>query len=132
MIIDEIWNKGALDLADELFTSDYVNHGGLIPDLARGPDAIIVSVLLYRLAFPSLRIVVEDVLTEGDTVVLHWAAHGTQTPDETAKAALVGVTTSRFAGRQIAESWTYWDAEDMPRRFSLVPHRTDRHHAFQA
>src|SRR5438874_1746416 len=38
--IDEIWNLGKPDLADLLFAPDYVNHGGLIPDLVRGPEAI--------------------------------------------------------------------------------------------
>jgi hypothetical protein len=130
--IEEIWNQGALDLADELFACDYVNHGGLIPDLPRGPEAIKISVLLYHLAFPSLFIAVKDLFTEGEMVVLHWAACCTHAPEETAKTALVGVTILRFGGRQIAESWTYWDAGDVSRQFGLVPHGTDRHGSVQA
>jgi SnoaL-like polyketide cyclase len=117
VVIEEIWNNGALDLADGLFAYDYVNHGGLIPDLTRGPEAIKISVLLYRLAFPGMFVVEEDLLIEGDMVVLHWAAYGTLASEETVKAALVGVTICRFAGRQIAESWTYWDPEDACRLF---------------
>ena|SRR5829696_5872745 len=56
------------------------------------------------------RIVVEDLFTDRDLVVLHWAAHSTHPSNKSVKPALVGVTTCRFAGRQIAESWTYWDA----------------------
>ena len=36
-VIDAIWNGGDLDVADELFASDYINHNGLIPDIVRGP-----------------------------------------------------------------------------------------------
>src|SRR5215208_2453815 len=89
MVIDEIWNQGTLDLADGLFASGYVNHGGLIPDLTRGPEAIKISVLLCRLAFPGVFIVEEDMLIEGDMVVLHWAAHSTHPSNKSVKPALV-------------------------------------------
>src|SRR3954465_13578859 len=52
----EIWNGGNLDLADNLFASDYFNHGGIIPDLVRGPEAIKISVVMCRSAFPSLQV----------------------------------------------------------------------------
>ncbi len=44
--LEAIWNQGALEVADVLFAPDYVNHGGLIPDLMRGPEAIKLSVAL--------------------------------------------------------------------------------------
>ena len=53
--VEAIWNRGALEAADALFAPDYVNHGGLIPDLVRGPEAIKVGVALYRTAFPGPR-----------------------------------------------------------------------------
>lgn len=39
-VVEEIWNRGKLDVADVLFASDYINHAGLIPDFVRGPEAI--------------------------------------------------------------------------------------------
>ena len=76
-VIEEIWNGGDLELADQVFAPDYVNHGGLIPDLVRGPEAIKVSVAVYRLAFPEFRVAVVDLLAQGQTVALRWAAHRT-------------------------------------------------------
>jgi len=32
--IEAIWNRGDLDVADELFAPDYVNHDGVISDLS--------------------------------------------------------------------------------------------------
>jgi SnoaL-like polyketide cyclase len=107
-VIEEIWNQGALDLTDILFAPDYVNHGGLIPDLVRGPEAIKFSVALYRLAFPALQIAIEDLSVESGIATLRWTARGTPAGS---KRALTGVTLGRFAGRQIAESWTFWNAE---------------------
>src|SRR5688572_2394875 len=56
--IDEIWNQGVLETADALFAPAYINHGGLIPDLVRGPEAIKVGVALYRTAFPDFHVAV--------------------------------------------------------------------------
>src|SRR5512135_2129870 len=72
--IEAIWNRCQLEVADELFAPDYVNHGGLIPDLLHGPEAVKFSVAFYRRAFPDLRISIEELSTEGETVVLHWTA----------------------------------------------------------
>jgi hypothetical protein len=133
LVIEELWNQGALDLADELFAHDYVNHGGLIPDVVRGPEAIKLSVALYRLAFPALEIAIDELAVDGEIATLRWTARGMSTdggvPNATAGVprALVGVTLSRFAGRQIVESWTYWDAEGEVSRLGLIPNGSDRH-----
>jgi len=132
LVIEEIWNQGALDLADLLFAPDYVNHGGLIPDVVRGPEAIKFSVALYRLAFPALQIAIDDLAVEGEMTTLRWTARGMPAADWVPNAAagvqsaLVGVTLSRFAGRQIVESWTYWDAEGEVSRFGPTPLLSER------
>jgi len=76
-VIAEIWTLGHLEAADLLFAPTYVNHGGLVPDLVRGPEAIKISVALYRSAFPTLQITIESVVAEGELVELCWAAHCT-------------------------------------------------------
>jgi hypothetical protein len=37
-VIEAIWNRGDLDVADELFAPGFVNHNGLIMDLVFGPQ----------------------------------------------------------------------------------------------
>ena len=114
-MVEDIWNEGDLALADVLVAPGYVNHGGLIPDVARGPEAIKLAVALYRVAFPTFHITVETLAAEGEMVDLRWAAHRTPStvrvgeihdnPQET----LRGSTRSRLADDQIAESWMRWD-----------------------
>lgn len=119
--LEAIWNRGRLDLADGLFAPDYVNHGGLIPDLVRGPEAIKFSVALYRAAFPGLRISVETLLARGDTVALRWAAHRRVSDSDEAGAdtgtenSLMGMTFGRLAGGLIVESWTCWEHQTASR-----------------
>jgi hypothetical protein len=113
LVIEGIWNHGDLEMADALFTSDYVNHGGLIPDLVRGPEAIKLSVALYRIAFPAFEITVDELTSEQDALVLRWVAHSRPLvldgPADT-KGGLRGITRCRLHDGRIAESWTVWDS----------------------
>ena len=104
-VVDEIWNGGNVDLADELFSIDYVNHGGLIPDVVKGPEGVKFSVALYRTAFPGLSVRVDSLYSSGGTVHVRWTARA-----RVADHALSGaMRTSVVAGR-IVESWTSWDS----------------------
>jgi predicted SnoaL-like aldol condensation-catalyzing enzyme len=126
-VVEAIWNRGELAVADELFAPDYVNHNGLIPDLVRGPEAIKLSVALYRAAFPHLHIMVEEVRTDGEMVVLRWLAHNAAPGAAASRAArgpagtVTGSTRTRVVGDQIAESWTDWDRVGVLRRLGLIP-----------
>jgi hypothetical protein len=52
---EELWNKGNLSLADELFDPNYAHHDPSTPDVGRGPEGEKKRVALYRTAFPDLR-----------------------------------------------------------------------------
>ncbi len=111
--VEAIWNRGDLDVADELFAANYVNHQGLIADLL-GPEAIKISAALYRVAFPGLHVDVEGLSTVEDTAVLRWTASYTSDKQEKGGLAsrpnsLTGTTRSRIAAGKIIESWTEWD-----------------------
>lgn len=111
-VIEEIWNQGELDLADDLFTADYINHAGPIEYLVRGPEAIKMYVALYRAAFPSVHITVDDVNAHGDTVVLSWTARRARAATATRSTPagnqdhVAGLTRSRLVDGKIVESWT--------------------------
>ena len=122
-VIDEIWTKGDLEVADRLFTPEYTNHGGLIPDLVQGPEAIKVSVTMYRLAFPGLQIVVDDLSVDGNTATLRWEARtgasssGAPRHDADETVSMAGAMVVRFEDGRIAESWTSWNQAEALRRF---------------
>lgn len=114
VVIEQIWNRGKLEIADELFTHDYVNHGGLIPDLLRGPEAIKLSVALYRNAFPTFRIVIDELTTDNGAMVLRWVAHckpSVMDVPPPRNSGLRGITRCRLREGKIAETWTVWDSK---------------------
>lgn len=113
LVVEEIWNRGGLEMADELFTDDYVNHGGLIPDLLRGPEAIKLSVALFRSAFPTFQIAVADLTADKGAIVLRWVAHSRPPFRDGSiprKGGLRGITRCRLRDGKIAESWTAWNS----------------------
>lgn len=118
-VVDEIWNAGNLELADELFASTYVNHGGLIPDLVQGPEGIKFSVAFYRAAFPGLHVAVDDLAVDKDAVILRWTAAGQAAGDSTT-GTLTGVTRSQVVDGRVTESWTTWDAGLALERLGVV------------
>ena len=112
--VEEIWNRGELDVADVLFAADYINHAGLIADLVRGPEAIKISVAIYRIAFPDLHITIDALTAKRDAVLLRWTARRSTVP-----GTLAGLLVSRVAGGQIAESWMQWDQAGVLERLGL-------------
>ena len=38
-LLEDLWNKGNLSLADEFFTANYVHHDPSTPDVGSGPES---------------------------------------------------------------------------------------------
>ncbi len=71
-VFEEAVNQGRLDLLPELFAADYVGPQG-----DRGPAGFGAVMESLRRAFPDIAYVIDDVVAEGDRVVLRWTWTGT-------------------------------------------------------
>jgi len=126
-LFEEVWNKGNLSMADELFTPNYVHHDPSTPDLGRGPESEKKRATLYRSAFPDLRLTIEDIIAEGETVIARWSCRGTHKGDlsgiaPTGKQVTIsGVSIARFSGSKMAEGWINWDALGLMQQLGVVP-----------
>jgi len=126
-LLDEVWNKGNLSLVDELFTPNFEFHDSSTPDLGRGPESEKKRVTLYRNAFPDLRITIEDMIAEGETVVTRWTCRGTHKGDLSGIAptgkqiTISGITVGRFANGKIAQGYANWDALGLMQQLGVVP-----------
>ena len=120
--VEHIWNHGDLDLADTLFDSDYINHGGIISDLTRGPEAVKVSVAFLRAAFPAFRVEISRLTVEGEMVELHWVATASAGPVNVMErhGRLTGTTLSTVDGGKILESWTDGDHAGILQRLGIL------------
>jgi predicted ester cyclase len=124
---EDHFNTGNFDLAEEIFTVDYVNHDPSLPDFGSGPEAANQAARLYRDAFPDARITVEDQVAEGDRVATRWSARGTHQGelvgvDPTGnEVQITGITISRIEGSKIAEDWINYDALGMMQQIGAIP-----------
>ena len=74
-MFDEIVNEGNLDVADELFAQDFVDHGPL--GEMRGIDAFKQAVAVWRAGVPDVRCTVENWFEAGDMAAWNIRVRGT-------------------------------------------------------
>ena len=91
--IDELWNRGNLDLAEECFTQDFVGHDPASPAGVHGPEGFKQNVATTWTSFPDFRVEIVDQVAEGDRVVTRYVTTGTQ------QGEVEGLPPDRQAGR---------------------------------
>jgi steroid delta-isomerase-like uncharacterized protein len=110
---EELWNAGNLDCADAVLAAGHVHHIG--DDRLDGPDAVKDAVTRLRTAFPDLHFALEDVVSDGDRVVVRWTATGTHeaefggVPASGRKARWTGIDLVRLDEGRIVELWASAD-----------------------
>ncbi|MGA8214428.1 MAG: ester cyclase [Candidatus Sulfotelmatobacter sp.] len=119
-VFEEIFNQGKFQVADEIYASDFVNHG-----LHRNADLQEdqAAVRAEKKAFPDLKMTVELMVAEGDLVTVVWTFRGTNTaagyglPPTGARIELRGITVWRIVDGKIREEWTSFDELQAARQF---------------
>jgi steroid delta-isomerase-like uncharacterized protein len=126
-LFEEVWNQGHVPVADELFTPTYTHHDSSTPDVGRGPESEKKRVTLYRNAFPDLRLTIDDIIAEGETVVARWSCRGTHKGDLNGIAPtgkqfnITGVSIARFTNGKMFEGFVNWDALGLMQQLGVVP-----------
>ncbi|UCC60632.1 MAG: ester cyclase, partial [Dehalococcoidia bacterium] len=118
--------KGDLSIADELFAEDFVNYDpgrGTTPD-REGMKQFLINL---RAAFPDQKLTVEDLIAEGDKVVLRFTGSGTHKGDlsgipPTGKQFNVpGVSILRIADGKVVERWNVSDYLLLLQQLGIIP-----------
>jgi len=126
-LFEEVWNKGYVPVADELFAPTYAHHDSSTPDVGRGPESEKKRVTLYRNAFPDIRFTIEDMLAEGETVVARWSCRGTHKGELNGIAPtgkqfnINGISIARFTNGKMFEGFVNWDALGLMQQLGVVP-----------
>ena len=124
--LEEFYNHGNMDLADELFAPDFVNHDPAVPH--SGDLETLKQVTLARNAgFPDGQTTIEDLIAEGDRVTKRWAYQGTHTaewngiPPTGKRVTVTGITIYRIAEGKIAECWWGYDVLGILQQLGVAP-----------
>lgn len=118
-------NQGNVAYFDQHVASTYVNHG--IPVPATGPDAMRMAVGLFKSAFPDFRVVIEQVVAEGDRVSTRGYFTGTHLGEfngipPTGKSIRADyVDIWRIEAGKVAENWVQMDMLGLLQQLGVIP-----------
>jgi steroid delta-isomerase-like uncharacterized protein len=126
--IDEIFVKGRTDAVDELLTDDFTPHtwastGAGKEDLKRAIERVGAGLSDTRMS-------IEDVIAEGDRVVVRLTSHAVQSGEfmglpPSGKPYTIGeIHIFRIADGRVAEHWHQADLLGMMRQLGAIPGRT--------
>ena len=121
-----VWDKGDIDLLDELLAPNYINHTLATPDLPPGPEGVKEVVSMFHSGMPDLRVVIEDMIAEGDKVATRYALEGSHkgelfgaTPTGR-QLSIKSMTVERVSEGKIIEHWRVTDELDMMRQLGAI------------
>jgi predicted ester cyclase len=128
---DEVFNQGKIDAADTYIAVDAVDHQAP-PGQPQGLAGFKQMVTGMRTAFPDLHVTLDDVIAEGDKVVIRSTLHGTQKgelrmgPNSTLPATekpvtITGIDIVRFQGGKMVEHWGVEDDLGMMQQLGISP-----------
>lgn len=126
-VIEEMFNNGNLDLAEEVIAPEYVDHDPAMPEDIRGPEGFKAFVAGYRAAFSDLHVEIEDQLAEGDKVATRWTATGTHDgdlagiPPTGRRVTTPGMEIVRISGGKLVEGWEGYDSMNMMQQLGVIP-----------
>ena len=123
---EEVVTRGNLGLANELVGPDYVLHfpGVEAPVDLEGHKQL---VSMFRAAFPHWEESVEDVIGDGDRVVIRVVGRGTHQGEFQGIAptgshvTASGVGIARIENGRIAEAWAEYDALGLLQQLGALP-----------
>jgi steroid delta-isomerase-like uncharacterized protein len=122
-----VWEEGNIDLVDELLAPDYFNHTPASPDQATGPEGVKGVVAMFRSAIPDLRVVVEDMIAEGEKVAVRYRLEGTHegelfgVPPTGQRLSIKSIAVERVSDGRIREHWRVTDSLDMMQQLGVIP-----------
>ena len=123
---DEVLNGGQLNVLDELLTPDAIYRNPALgnPTSVEGVKQRLAGL---RRAFPDLCYTVENIIADGDRVVVQFVLEGTQRGDflgiaPTGKTVrTLGITSYRFIDGQITEILVLADFVTVLRQLGVLP-----------
>ena len=106
---EETMNQRNLAVLDDLHVPDFVFHAASRTIQGREPFKQFISMFLT--AFPDLHVTIEDMIGEGDRVVVRFTYGGTHKgdfmgiPPTGKQVAVTGISIMRVANGKILEEW---------------------------
>ena len=122
--LEEVWNEGKRETIAELVAADCVVHDAAGD--AVGPEGFYPFYDRMRTAISNVKLVVEDLMEDGDRICVRWSCSATHTGDSLGIPAtnkpyvVTGITIMRVRDGQFVEAWQNWDMYAMMQQIGAI------------
>jgi steroid delta-isomerase-like uncharacterized protein len=126
-MIEEVISRGDLSRVDEYLAPDFVEREELPPGLPGGREGVKQLTAILHSAFPDFKATVDDLVAEGDKVVIRQTWRGTHRGEfmgvpPTGKSVSFGVIdVLRIAGGKVVEHWGLMDSMSLMQQLGAGP-----------
>ena len=126
----ELWNTGNLAIADEIFSSDFVNHDPSDPGVTN-LESYKGYVPAVRIGFPDINISADDLVAEEEKVAFRYTIIATHQgelmgmPATGIQVVWTGITVAHLADGKIMEMWWAKDTLGMLQQLGVIPPMSD-------
>jgi steroid delta-isomerase-like uncharacterized protein len=127
-MVEELFNRGNIDRADDFLSADFVEQEELPPGVPSGREGVKQLTAMMRAAFPDFRATVEDIVAESDKVVVRQTWSGTHTggdfmgvPAAGGRISVGVIDIIRIEGGKFAEHWGVMDVMGMMQQLGAIP-----------
>lgn len=125
--VEEVFNRGNMIKIDEFMAPDFVEREELPPGIPPGREGVKMMTTMLRSAFPDFKATIDDLLAEGDKVVIRQTWSGTQKGEfmgipPTGRSVSFGVIdVIRFSGGKAVEHWGLMDSMSLMQQLGAIP-----------
>jgi steroid delta-isomerase-like uncharacterized protein len=124
--VEEAWNKGNVDIIDELMAPNYARHiAG--PGGALNREGNKQRIAGLRAAFPDIQVTVEDIVAEADKVTIRVSMNGTHQKQfqgiaPTGKqVSITAIDIIRLTDGKIVDHWGVADQLALLQQLGAIP-----------
>ena len=126
-VIEEAWNKGNLDVLDEVCVADFVQHRTPFPDY-ESLDAYKEYIEGTRKAYPDLKFTIKEIIVDGDTSAILFTFQGTHEgesmmfpiPPTGKQVTMSGCNIGHWVEGKVVEEWVFSDWFGLMKQLGLV------------
>src|SRR2546426_10375408 len=126
MFYDEVLNRRNLGVIDKVTAENYVDHTAA-PGLPPGREGEKLWFQMLHAAFPDGRTTIDDIIAEGDKVVVRGTMTGTHSaefmgiPATGKQVKISGLAVTRFREGQSVGHWGQWDVAGLMQQLGVMP-----------
>jgi steroid delta-isomerase-like uncharacterized protein len=118
---NEIFQKGKLEVADEILSPDFIIHNPVLPESVRyGPEGTKKYAAAIIEAVPDRKLEHHDIIVKGDKVLIRWTNSGTNkaplfgSPPASKAYIATGFDLFRISNGRIKELWQQYNFANWP------------------